>query len=213
MVVEQEMAEIYPPDPEGLCEFLPETDCAKCGYSSCMEFAAAILKLEVDAHKCSDLDSEFAQLLNSIAALNKDPIPYNVMMEQAPCTLIEVNAPGENAPLLITCNFRHTVTIMKEILEKTATRAFLLPTFTHGYSVDNAMHEKMFKALEVWKTIQENAVTEKIRHSQLIIPGLAESEKNSIRQLTRWNVLVGPISGFLAPLFLMDNGLWVNKLD
>jgi ArsR family metal-binding transcriptional regulator len=62
MVVEQEMAEIYPPDPEDLCEFLPETDCAKCGYTSCMEFAAAILKVEVDAHKCADLDSEFAEL-------------------------------------------------------------------------------------------------------------------------------------------------------
>jgi acetyl-CoA decarbonylase/synthase complex subunit gamma len=128
-------------------------------------------------------------------------------MEQEPCKLIEINAPNEKAPLLITCNFSQTVTIMEEILEKTATRAFLLPTFTHGYSVDNAMHEKMFKAIEVWKAIQENAVTEKIAHSQLIIPGLAESEKNSIRQLTRWNVLVGPVSGFLTPLFLMENGL------
>jgi acetyl-CoA decarbonylase/synthase complex subunit gamma len=178
-----------------------------------MEFAAAILKMEIDAQKCSDLDTEFAQLLNSTAKLKKDPIPYNVMMEQEPCTLIEVNAPNENAPLLITCNFRHTVTIMKEIREKTATRAFLLPTFAHGYSVDNAMHEKMFKALEVWKAIQENGVTEKILHSQLIIPGLAESEKNSIRQLTRWNVLVGPNSGFLTPLFLMDNGLWLSRED
>lgn len=211
MVVEQEMAEIYPPDPEDLCEFLPETDCAKCGYTSCMEFAAAILKVEVDAHKCADLDSEFAELLNSTAALKKDPIPYNVMMEQEPCKLIEVNAPSEKSPLLVTCNFSQTVTIMKEILEKTATRAFLLPTFTHGYSIDNAIHEKMFKAIEVWKAIQENAVTEKIAHSQMVIPGLAESEKNSIRQLTRWNVFVGPVSGFLVQLYLMENGLWMNK--
>ena len=108
-------------------------------------------------------------------------------------------------------NAVYFATIMKEILEKTATRAFLLPTFTHGYSVDNAIHEKMFKAIEVWKAIQENAVTDKIAHSQLIIPGIADSEKNSIRQLTRWNVLVGPVSGFLIPLYLMENGLWMNK--
>ena len=93
MVVEQEMAEIYPPDPEDLCEFLPETDCAKCGYSSCMELAAAILRKEVTLINCSDLDSEFAELLKSTAALKRDPIPYNVMMEQEPCKLIEVNAP------------------------------------------------------------------------------------------------------------------------
>ena len=33
MVVQQEMAEIYPPDPEDLCEYLPETDCAKSNKS------------------------------------------------------------------------------------------------------------------------------------------------------------------------------------
>ena len=36
-------------------------------------------------------------------------------------------------------------------------------------------------------------------------PGLAESEKNSIRQMTRWEVMVGPESGFLLPLFIVKN--------
>ena len=107
--------------------------------------------------------------------------------------------------LLITCNFRETVRIMKEILEKTGTRAFLLPTQTQGYSVDNAVHERMFKAIEIWKAMQESTVTEKVDRSVLVIPGLAESEKNAIRQLTRWDVVVGPVSGFLTPLFLLQN--------
>ena len=99
MVVEQEMAEIYPPDPEDLCEFLPETDCTKCGYSSCMEFAAAILKKEIDAHKCSDMDDEFAELLNSTAALKRVPIPYNVMMEQEPCNGVRPNIKQVKRPI------------------------------------------------------------------------------------------------------------------
>ena len=37
MVVEQEMAEIYPPTSEDLFEFLAETDCGDCGFPSCME--------------------------------------------------------------------------------------------------------------------------------------------------------------------------------
>ena len=94
---------------------------------------------------------------------------------------------------------------MKEILECTSTQAFLLPTLTHGYSVDNAMHEKMFKATEIWKALKENAVEHKVGKPILIIPGLAESERNSIRQLTRWNVQVGPVSGFLLPLFVLQN--------
>ena len=205
MVVEQEMAEIYPPTEEDLAEFLPDVDCGVCGFSSCVEFGAAVLENKVSPQKCPELSQEVGNLLVSIVKLEKDPIPYNVMMEQEPCELIEVNNPDKNAPLLITCNFRETIRIMKEILEKTETKAFLLPTHTHGYSVDNAVHERMFKAIEIWKAMQANTVTEKVNRSVLVIPGLAESEKNSIRQLTRWEVLVGPVSGFLIPLFLLQN--------
>ena len=205
MVVEQEMAEIYPPQAEDLSEFLPNTDCRNCGFSSCMEFAAAVLDEEVDPHECSELDHEFADVLGSILKLNKDPIPYNVMMEQEPCELIEINKPDKGSPLLVTCNFRETVRILQEIFEFTATRAFLLPTLTHGYSVDNAVHERMFKAVEVWKAMKENAVEEKVEKPILIIPGLAESERNTLRQITKWDVLVGPVSGFLVPLYIMQN--------
>ncbi len=52
---------------------------------------------------------------------------------------------------------------------------------------------------------KENAVEEKIERPTMIIPGLAETERNSIRQLTRWEVLVGPVSGFLLPLFILNN--------
>jgi len=208
MVVEQEMAEIYPPTAEDVCEYLPDVDCGNCGYSSCLEFATALLEKGSKAEACTEIESGMARLLDSIAALGKDPIPYNVMMEQAPCELIEVNQPDQSAPLLVTANFQATVAIMKKILEKTATRAFLLPTFTHGYSVDNAVHERMFKAVEVWKSMQENSVSEKISKPLMIIPGLAESERNAVRQLTRWDVLVGPVSGFLVPLFLLENDLW-----
>jgi acetyl-CoA decarbonylase/synthase complex subunit gamma len=207
MVVEQEMAEVYPPNPEDLAEFLPDIDCKDCGFPSCVEFGAAVLQNKTSPQKCPELDPEFGDLLASIVKLEKDPIPYNLMMEQEPCELIEVNNPGKSSPLLITCNFRETVRIMKEILEKTGTSAFLLPTQTHGYSVDNAVHERMFKAIEIWKAMQENTVTEKVGRSILVIPGLADSEKNAIRQLTRWEVVVGPTSGFLIPLFLLQNDL------
>jgi len=205
MAVQQEMAEIYPPEAEELSLFLPETDCGKCGFASCVEFAEALIGNQATPALCSEVDREFHGSLASILALNKDPIPYNIMMEQEPCTLLEINDPDKGSPLLITSNFRETVRIMREILERTATRAFLLPTFTHGYSVDNAVHERKFKATEIWKALKENAVEEKVGRTVMVIPGLAEKEKNSIRQLTGWEVLVGPVSGFLAPLFILKN--------
>jgi CO dehydrogenase/acetyl-CoA synthase gamma subunit (corrinoid Fe-S protein) len=205
MAVEQEMAHVYPPEAEDISELLPETDCGNCGYTSCIEFADAVLEGETNPHKCPDLDGEFADIFAVIVELNKDPIPYNIMMEQVPCELIEINSPDKDSPLLITCNFQETVRIMKEILESTSTEAFLLPTHTHGYSVDNAVHEKMFKAMEIWKAIKDNSVEARVERPTMIIPGLAETERNSIRQLTRWEVLVGPVSGFLLPLFILNN--------
>lgn len=205
MAVEQEMAEIYPPEPEELCRFFPETDCGNCGFTSCDEFAAAVLEKKLEPHECADLDPALADVLASIIQLNKDPIPYNIMMEQAPCELIEINSPDKDSPLLVTCNFSETVRIMREILELTATKTFLLPTYTHGYSVDNAVHERMFKAMEVWKAIKENRVQEQLTKPIIIIPGIAESERNAIRQITRWEVIGGPVSGFLVPLFIIDN--------
>jgi CO dehydrogenase/acetyl-CoA synthase gamma subunit (corrinoid Fe-S protein) len=207
MVVEQEMAEVYPPSSKDLSELLSDIDCGDCGFPSCIEFATAVLGSKTTPQKCPELSQEFGNLLVSIVKLQKDPIPYNIMMEQEPCELIEVNNPSKSAPLLITCNFRETIQIMKKILEKTGTKAFLLPTQTHGYSVDNAVHERMFKAIEIWKAMQENTVSEKMEKSVMVIPGLAESERNSIKQLTRWDVLVGPVSGFLTPLFLLQNDL------
>ena len=205
MVVEQEMAEIYPPDAEGLSELLPETDCGSCGFKSCIDFAGALIEGRASPSSCPDLDSECAGILGNILKINKDPIPYNIMMEQEPCTLIEINNPDKNSPLLVTSNFRETVRIMREIFESTGMSIFLLPTYTHGYSVDNAMHERMFKATEVWKAIKENAVEGKVGRTVMVIPGLAEKERNAIRQLTGWEVLVGPVSGFLAPLFILNN--------
>lgn len=205
MVVQQERAEIYPPEAEELSRFLPETDCRKCGSPSCIEFAQALIEGEADPSQCLELEPEFASTVSCILALNKDPIPYNIMMEQEPCTLIEINNPGKGSPLLVTSNFRETVRIMREILETTGMGSFLLPTFTHGYAVDNAVHEKMFKATEIWKSLKENSVEERTERALMIIPGLAEKERNSIRQISGWDVLVGPISGFLAPLFILSN--------
>ena len=203
MVVAQQMAQIYPPAAEELAQFLPESDCGKCGFESCVAFASAVLEKKLEPHKCPDLDEEFQSKLAVIVNLNMDPIPYNIMMEQHPCELIEINEPDKKSPLLVTANFRETVSILRGILEATATRAFLLPIFTHGYSVDNAVAERMFKAVEVLKAVKENYVEQKLERPVIIIPGLAESEKNSIRQMTRCEVVVGPVSGFLAPLFIL----------
>jgi len=205
MAVKQGMASIYPPEAADFSSFLPEIDCGACGFDNCVEFAGAILSHKVAPHKCPELSAVLSNAMASIVKLNTNPIPYNVMMEQTECRLIEIGHPSAEDPLLITCNFLGTVQIIHSILDQTDSHAFLLPVFTHGYSVDNAVHERMFKAIDVWKSMQENDVAKKIAQPRLIIPGLAESQKNAIRQIVGWEVVVGPVSGFLLPLFILEN--------
>jgi hypothetical protein len=57
----------------------------------------------------------------------------------------------------------------------------------------------------IWRAMTETSIEAKMGVKGLVIPGLAESESNSIRQMTRWNVLVGQLSGFLVPLFVLEH--------
>ena len=68
MVVDQEMAEVYPPTEEELAEFLPDLDCGDCGFPSCMEFGATVLENKNSLQKCPELSPEFGKLLASIVS-------------------------------------------------------------------------------------------------------------------------------------------------
>jgi Na+-translocating ferredoxin:NAD+ oxidoreductase subunit B len=75
MAVQQEMAEIYPPDDEEISVLLPETDCGKCGFAGCIELGEALIGGQATPSQCSEIDREFQVSLDSILTLNKDPIP------------------------------------------------------------------------------------------------------------------------------------------
>jgi len=201
MAIEQEFADLYWPTVDDFMEYLPGIDCGNCGYSSCTDYADALVNRTAEK-ACPECEGRIQELLLSITKFHVDPLPFNVMMEETKCEVIPINSPEEDSPLVVTCNFIETVKILVDLLISTRTKSYVLPTFTHGYSVDNAVHEKMFKALEIWKAIQDNGVEKMLNHRVMIIPGLAEKEKNNIRQLTRWDVEVGPVSGFLLPLYL-----------
>ncbi len=200
-MIEQEFADLYYPTADDFMEYLPGLDCGNCGFSTCFDYATS-LSNKTSQTICTECEEKIANLLLAISNFHVEPLPFNVMMEQAKCQVIPIGLPDRNSPLIVTCNFVETVRILTDLLIATKAKVYLLPTFTHGYSVDNAVHEKMFKALEVWKAMQENNVENLLGHNTLIIPGLAEKERNNIKQLTKWNVEVGPVSGFLLPVYL-----------
>lgn len=205
-MIEQEFANIYPLTAENLLEYLPDVDCSECGYSSCQAFAEALITGNPASWRCPELNDETASVLRALMKFAPPAIPFNVMMESLPPGLIRVRLPVASSPILVTCNFRETVRLLENVLDSCGMSVFILASDTKGYSVDNAVEEKRFTPFEILKVITETEVGSIVSHRSLVIPGLARHLAAQIKQVTGWQVTVGPISGMELPLFLSKEG-------
>jgi acetyl-CoA decarbonylase/synthase, CODH/ACS complex subunit gamma len=116
--------------------------------------------------------------------------------------LIELNSPDNSSPVLVTGNSVITREILTTIFGKTKVKAYLVPTETLGYTVDNAVNENTFTAMSILKGISDSRIASMVNERTLFIPGVAEMAKSSIERITKWRVEIGPISGFELPIFL-----------
>jgi len=78
---------------------------------------------------------------------------------------------------------------------------------TRGYSADNAVVEKRFTPFEIMKVLKETELWALVNHRKLVIPGLVKHIAGQIKQITGWEVIVGPVSGLELPLCLKKEGL------
>jgi len=203
MPIEQEYAELYPLEVEDLLNYLPDVDYSECGAANDVEFAELVIEGKALPSKCPILDEKIATAMEKVVKLELPLIPFDTMMESVTPGLTKIGNPTPDSEVLVTGNFRETVSILKLILEATLTDAFLLITDTKGYSIDNAVVEKTFRPYEIFKAFTESGIGAEVNHSRLIIPGLAHSLAAEIKKLTTRDVLVGPVSGLELPLYLI----------
>lgn len=203
MAGEQKYEEFRPLEEEDLLNYLPDVDYSECGAASDVEFAELVIEGKALPSKCPILDEKIAAAMEKVFKLELPLIPYDTMMESVPPGLIKIGNPTPDSEVLVTGNFRETVSILKLILEATLTDAFLLITDTKGYSIDNAVVQKTFRPFEIFKAFTESGVAAEVNHSRLIIPGLAHSLAAEIKKLTTRYVVVGPVSALELPLYLI----------
>jgi len=206
VVVEQEFADLYLLTEERLLPYLSDTDCGDCGYSCCIALAEALLARTAEAGRCSQLESRMAVVMDVLIRSEAPVLPYNVMMENFAPGLVRLGSPEPHSPVLVTCNFRETVRLLEQIANLASMDAFLLMSDTKGYSVDNAVVEKRFTPFEIVKVINETEIGSSVDHRRLLIPGLAGHLASQIKQITGWEIVVGPVSGFEIPLFVLKGG-------
>jgi acetyl-CoA decarbonylase/synthase complex subunit gamma len=117
--------------------------------------------------------------------------------------IFEIGNPDENSPVMVTTNFALTYFIVSGEIEASKVPCWLLIKDAEGLSVLTAWAAGKFGGDDVGMFIQKCGITEKIKHTEVIIPGYAAAIAGDVEEeLPGWTVTVGPreaahIAGFL----------------
>ena len=189
--------------------YLPQTDCAECGTETCQEFVEDLKRGRKKPTDCSHLSESLYYPFH--VALDADNLlpkfPCLTVPRPGPTGLVEINAPGDDTPILISGNNIHTQDVITSILGTTKSPFFLIFADTKGDTVDMAVIYESLTVEQIKKDVQTSGVLDRTSRQDIIIPGLASTMRDELKQSTGWKVTVGPICAGELPLFLADRWL------
>ncbi len=194
--------DLYQLTSQDVVRYLPGKDCGECGEKVCQGLASRLASGQGVAAKCPHLDKDWADLMDRVCSLSIGLEVSDPMMRKVPEALIEINGPGTDSPVILTSSSVITVDILKRIMDASGLPAFIVPMDTKGYTVDNAVHEDAITQMAVMKAMSGSTLANRVSHRTLVIPGLAAGYKSMIERISRFNVVVGPTSGFELPFFI-----------
>ncbi len=131
---------------------------------------------------------------------------------QRPMTVTQgiypIGTPNEKSPVLVTTNFALTYFIVSGEIESSRVPSWLLIKDSEGLSVLTAWAAGKFAGDDVGAFVKKSGIMDKVKHTELIIPGYAAAIVGDIEEeLPGWTITVGPreaahIPGFLRERFL-----------
>ncbi len=117
--------------------------------------------------------------------------------------IYEIGNPDENSPVLVTTNFALTYFIVSGEIEGSKVPAWLLIKDSEGLSVLTAWAAGKFAGDDVGMFIKKSGIMDKVKHTELIIPGYAAAIAGDIEEeLPGWTITVGPREAAHIPAFL-----------
>jgi len=154
-----------------------------CKYAS-----AVVLKTSNKAH--------LLPLMTLKQNLYTDP-QKPIQVEEKLYAIGEVN---ENSPLYLTTNFSLTYYSVEGEVESTKIPSYIIPVNTEGTSVLTAYAAGKYEPELMWETMQKLGVPELLKHRNVIIPGYVAVVTAKLKEISGWNVIVGPreSSGIVA---------------
>lgn len=117
--------------------------------------------------------------------------------------IFEIGNPDENSPVLVTTNFALTYFIVSGEIEASKVPAWLLIKDSEGLSVLTAWAAGKFGGDDVGAFVKKSGIMDKVKHTELIIPGYAAAIAGDIEEeLPGWTITVGPRESAHLPGFL-----------
>jgi len=144
---------------------------------------------------------EVLPIMTTVQDIYTDPQVPNTVEAK----LYEIGSPDENSPVLFTTNFSLTYFSVAGEVERSKIPAYISVVDTEGLGVLNAYAGDKISAEKVVKTLQEQKVSEKVKHRKLIIPGLLPIFRAEIEDTSEWKeVIIGPETAMKIPAFLSN---------
>ncbi|MFZ1984365.1 MAG: acetyl-CoA decarbonylase/synthase complex subunit gamma [Desulfatitalea sp.] len=128
---------------------------------------------------------------------------------QRPMTVTEgiyqIGTPNEKSPVLVTTNFALTYFIVSGEIESSRVPSWLLIKDSEGLSVLTAWAAGKFAGDDVGAFVKKSGIMDKVKHTQLIIPGYAAAIVGDVEEeLPGWTITVGPREAAHIPGFLRE---------
>ncbi|MDY6791528.1 MAG: acetyl-CoA decarbonylase/synthase complex subunit gamma [Thermodesulfobacteriota bacterium] len=117
--------------------------------------------------------------------------------------IYEIGNPDENSPVMVTTNFALTYFIVSGEIEGSRVPSWLLIKDSEGLSVMTAWAAGKFAGDDVGMFVKKSGIMDKIKHTELIIPGYAAAIAGDVEEeLPGWKITVGPREAAHIPGFL-----------
>lgn len=108
----------------------------------------------------------------------------------------------EKSPVLVTTNFSLTYyTVLGEV-EASKVPVYIVSVDTEGMSVLTAWAAEKFTAEKITDSLAKFAVSQKVSHKRMIIPGYVAVMSGDLQEQSGWEVVVGPKEASGIPSFL-----------
>jgi CO dehydrogenase/acetyl-CoA synthase gamma subunit (corrinoid Fe-S protein) len=192
--------------------YLSPEECRAAGAESCEDFLG---HLQNQSLKIQDVPGLSPQKRYALAMALRGaelipPVEALALPHPTRPGLYEINAPGPEAPVLVTGNSEITLTVLSAVLATTISPFYLLLVDTLGDTLDMALIYERFTPAKVEAAWRAADLAPKVHHRTLIMPGLAAALAQPLAAATDLDIRVGPICALEMPLYFGE--YWLPPL-